>query len=174
MNIVWLESNASDLRTTLWLNVIEHSRVNLESNARVLCPKLSLSSIMNTEKFGSKAIDIFAHIVPLVILLLLKLNRTHQQVFYPIIFILTGYCHICRYVRCRNIFFLEGWILLMTTKFSKPVGRSKLLRHPRWDFFAPVNSTGRCVPPPSSTGRLQLLCQCFFQAMRGSTQQLSN
>ena len=47
--------------------------------------------------------------------------------------------------------------------------------HPRWDFFAPViNSTGRGIPPPASTGRLQLLCQCFIQAMRGSTHQLSN
>ena len=26
------------------------------------------------------------------------------------------------------------------------------------------------VPPPPSTGRLKLLCQCFFQAMRGSKQ----
>ena len=42
-------------------------------------------------------------------------------------------------------------------------------------LFAPVNNTGRGVPPPPATGRLQLLmCQCFFQAMRGSTQQLSN
>ena len=46
--------------------------------------------------------------------------------------------------------------------------------HHRWDFFAPVNSTGRGVPPPPFTGRLQLLCQCFFHAMRGSTNQLSN
>ena len=62
----------------------------------------------------------------------------------------------------------------MTTKFGKPIGSSKLIRDPRCDFFAPVNSTGRGVAPPSSTGRLQLLCQCFFQAMQGSTKQLSN
>ena len=35
-----------------------------------------------------------------------------------------------------------------------------------------VQSTGPRVPPPPSTGRLQLLCQCFFQALRGSTQPL--
>ena len=62
----------------------------------------------------------------------------------------------------------------MTTKFWKPIGSSKLIRHPKWNFFAPVNSTGRGILPPPSTGRLQLLCQCFFQAMRGSTQKLSN
>ena len=43
----------------------------------------------------------------------------------------------------------------------KPIGSSKLIRHPRWDFSAPVNSTGRGVPPSASTGLLQLLCQCF-------------
>ena len=37
---------------------------------------------------------------------------------------------------------LKGWILLMTAKFWKPIGSSKLIRHPRWDFLAPVNSTG--------------------------------
>ena len=71
--------------------------------------------------------------------------------------------------------FFQGWILLMMTKFWKPIGSSKLIRHSRWDFFVPVNnSTGRGIPQPPSTGRLQLLCQCFIQAMRGSTQQLSN
>ena len=55
----------------------------------------------------------------------------------------------------------RGWILLMTTKFWKPIGSSKLIRHPKWEFFAPVNSTGRGVPPPPSTSRLQLLCQGF-------------
>ena len=35
----------------------------------------------------------------------------------------------------------------MTTKFWKPIGSSKLIRHPRWDFYALVNSTGRVVPP---------------------------
>ena len=74
-------------------------------------------------------------------------------------------------LRC---FFLKGRILLMKTKHWKPIGSSKLIRHPRWDFFAPVNSTGRGVPPHPSTGRLQLLCQCFSLAMRGSTGQLSN
>ena len=54
-----------------------------------------------------------------------------------------------------------GWILLMTTNFWKPIGSSKLIRHPRCDFFSPVNSTGRGVPSPPSTCRLQLLCQCF-------------
>ena len=62
----------------------------------------------------------------------------------------------------------------MTTKFWKPIGSSNLIRNPRWEFFAPVNSTGRGAPPPPSTGRLQLLCQCFIQAMKGSTHQLSN
>ena len=62
----------------------------------------------------------------------------------------------------------------MTTKFWKPKGSSKLIRHSRYDFFAPVDSTGRGVPPPTSTGRLQLLCQVSFQPMRESTQQLSN
>ena len=42
------------------------------------------------------------------------------------------------------------------------------------DFFAPDNSTGRGVPPPPSTGSLQLLCQCFIQAQAGSTQQHCN
>ena len=56
-------------------------------------------------------------------------------------------------------YILRMWILLMTTKFWKPIGSSKLIRHPRWDFFAPVNSTGRGVPPPPSTSSLQLLCQ---------------
>ena len=49
----------------------------------------------------------------------------------------------------------------MTTKLWKPIGSSKLIRHPRWDFFAPVNSTGRGVPPPTSTSHLQLLWQAF-------------
>ena len=48
----------------------------------------------------------------------------------------------------------------MTTEFWKPIGSSKIIRHPRWDFFAPVNST-RGVPPPPYTSRLQLLCQGF-------------
>ena len=50
----------------------------------------------------------------------------------------------------------------MTTKFWKPIGSSKLIRHPRWDIFSPVNCTGHGVPPPPSTGRLKLLCQCFY------------
>ena len=85
-------------------------------------------------------------------------------------------CDIVQFLACVFIFciFFKGWILLMTTKFWRSIGSSKLIRHPRWDFFAPVNSTGRAVPPPPSTGRLQFLCHCFFQAMRGSTQQLSN
>ena len=62
----------------------------------------------------------------------------------------------------------------MTTKFWKPMGSLKLIRHPRSDFFAPVNSAGCGVPPHPSTGHLQLLWQYFFQAMRGSTKQLSN
>ena len=33
----------------------------------------------------------------------------------------------------------------MTTKFWMPIGSSKLMRHPIWDFVAPVNSTGRGV-----------------------------
>ena len=77
-------------------------------------------------------------------------------------------------IRFYFVFSLKGWILLRTTQFWKPIGSSKLIMHPRWDFFAPVNSIARGVPPPPSTGRLQLLCQCFIQAMRGSTQQLSN
>ena len=38
----------------------------------------------------------------------------------------------------------------------------KLIRHPSWDFFVQVNSSGRGVPPPPSISRLQLLCQCFL------------
>ena len=72
------------------------------------------------------------------------------------------------------IYIFKGWIVLTTTKFWKPIGSWKLIRHPRWDFLAPVNSTGRGVPQPPSNGRLQLLCQCFSQAMLGSIQQLSN
>ena len=30
-----------------------------------------------------------------------------------------------------------------------------------WDFFEPVSSSGRGVPPPPSTNRLELLCPCF-------------
>ena len=41
------------------------------------------------------------------------------------------------------------------------IGSWKLIRNPRCDFFAPVNSTGCGVPPPQSTGRQQLLCQGF-------------
>ena len=52
------------------------------------------------------------------------------------------------YIYIYIYFFFKGWILLMTTKFWKPIGSSKLIRHPRWDFFAPVNSTGRGVPHP--------------------------
>ena len=62
---------------------------------------------------------------------------------------------------------------LITTKFWKPIGSSKLTRHPRWDFFAPVNSTGRGVPPLPSTSRLQLLCQ-GFPVMRESNRQRCN
>ena len=42
-------------------------------------------------------------------------------------------------------------------KFWKLIGSWKLIRHPSWDFFAPVNSSGRGVIPPPSTSRLQLL-----------------
>ena len=52
--------------------------------------------------------------------------------------------------------FINIWM-----KFWKPIGGWKLIRHPSWSFFAPVNSSGLGVPPPSSTYRLQLLCQCF-------------
>ena len=45
-------------------------------------------------------------------------------------------------------YFGGGWILLMTKKFWKHIGSSKLIRYPSWDFFAPVNSTGRGVIPP--------------------------
>ena len=50
----------------------------------------------------------------------------------------------------------------MTTKFWKPIGSSKLIRHPRWDFFAPVNSTGLGVPPPPSTGRPTITVSVFY------------
>ena len=39
----------------------------------------------------------------------------------------------------------------MTTKFWKPLGSSMLIRHPRWDFFAPVNSSRHVVPRPPVT-----------------------
>ena len=61
-----------------------------------------------------------------------------------------------------DIFFLN--FITWQRNSESPYSSSKLIRHPRWDFFAPVNSTGLGVPPPPSTGRLQLLCQCFFQA----------
>ena len=87
------------------------------------------------------------------------------------------YYIIKRFIRCQitNVFFFfKGWILLMTTKLWKPIGSSKLTRHPDWTFLHQLTVQGEVSPHPPSTGRLQLLCQCFFQAMRGSTKQLSN
>ena len=51
----------------------------------------------------------------------------------------------------------------MTTKFWKPIGSSKLIWHPRWDFFAPVNSTGRGVQPgPTPVHRLPTIAVSVF------------
>ena len=38
--------------------------------------------------------------------------------------------------------FINIWM-----KFWKPTSSWKLIRHPSWKFFAPVNSSGRGVPP---------------------------
>ena len=85
---------------------------------------------------------------------------TYNKIYLHLLHIL--YNGIYRYIIYIYIhIFLKGWILLMTTKFWKPIGSSKLIRHSRYDFFAPFNSTGRGVLPPPSTGRVQLLYQFF-------------
>ena len=63
----------------------------------------------------------------------------------------------------RFIYLFFKWVnfINITSKFWKHIGSSKLIRHPRWVFFAPVNSARRGVHPPPSICRLQLLCQCF-------------
>ena len=67
----------------------------------------------------------------------------------------------------NNPLYLQGYIYIIyiTTKFWKPIHQLEANQAPQMGlFFAPVNSTGRGVPPPLSTGRLQLLCQCSFHA----------
>ena len=71
-----------------------------------------------------------------------------------------------------SFFFFKDEFYSWQRNSESPYSSSKLIRHP--GLFAQVNSTGRGVPPPPSTGSIQLLCQCFFQAHAGSTQQLSN
>ena len=69
-------------------------------------------------------------------------------------------------------FFFKGEFYYRQRNSESPNSSSKLIRHP--GLFCTVNSTGRGVPPPPSTGSLHLLCQCFFQAHAGSTQQHCN
>ena len=53
----------------------------------------------------------------------------------------------------------------MTTKCWKPIGgSSRLISHPRWDFFAPVNSTGCGVPPPPVHRSPTIAVSVFFKS----------
>ena len=71
------------------------------------------------------------------------------------------------------IFFLKkGKFYYWQRNSESPYSSLKLIRHPR--LFCTSKQYRAGVPPPPSTGSLQLLCQCFFQAHVGSSKQHCN
>ena len=71
--------------------------------------------------------------------------------------------------------FLKEWILLTATKFWKPIGSSKIIRHPRWDFLHQLTVQGVVSSHPRPPVAYNCCVSVFIQAnarIDPATQQL--